>query len=320
MKVGLCFPPESRVYWEQKVSSALVELVPDLTLLDCSEPNSLNCRVPEVVVGHESEALIDGLAAPPASLRWVQIMSAGADRLLEAIGSAPVAFRITNVRGIHARAMAEYLLAVLLHFEKQLGRFAENMEHRQWERPILGQLTGKRLLICGAGGIGQPVGAVLDGLGVRVEAIARDARPRAPFQRVHLLAELPEVVGAFDYVFCALPLTRETRDVFNRDVIDAMKPGAIFVNVARGELVDESALIASLCTGRLAGAALDAFREEPLPSDSPLWSTPNLMITPHVAGRFASGHELGLAVFRENMAAYLTGAPLLTEVFPQRGY
>lgn len=320
MKVGLCFSPGSQGYWEQKVSSALAELVPDLTIVDCSEPKSFQCQAPEVVVGHESEALIDGLTAPPASLRWVQIMSAGVDRLLEAISRTPVAFRIANVRGIHARAMAEYLLAVLLHFEKHLGRFAENMVQRQWERPILGQLAGKRLLVCGAGGIGHPVGAVLDGLGVMVEAIARDTSPRVPFRCIHRLAELPDVVGRFDYVFCALPLTHETRDVFSRDVIEAMKPGAIFVNVARGELVDESALIAALCSGRLAGAALDAFREEPLPGHSPLWSTPNLMITPHVAGRFASGHELGLAVFRENMAAYLAGAPLLTEVFPQRGY
>ncbi|WP_181869941.1 D-2-hydroxyacid dehydrogenase [Halomonas sp. DQ26W] len=247
-------------------------------------------------------------------------MRSGVDRLLEAIGGAPVTFRITNVRGIHAQAMAEYLLAVLLHFEKRIGTFVENGVHGHWERPTLGQLAGKRLLVCGAGGIGLPVGAVFDGLGVTVEAVARETSPRPPFRCVHPLSALPDVIGAFDYVFCALPLTHETRDVFNRGVIDAMKPGAFFVNVARGELVDEWALMESLRAGRLGGSVLDAFREEPLPSDSPLWTTPNLLITPHVAGRFPLGHELGLAVLRDNMTAYLAGSPLLTEVFPQRGY
>ncbi|MDX5433438.1 MAG: D-2-hydroxyacid dehydrogenase [Halomonas sp.] len=320
MKVGLCFPSQSYDDWERKIRSTLTGLVPELTLLDCSRPGSLCDRTPEVVVGHEGEALIADLAAPPVSLRWVQIMSAGVDRLLAAIGNDPVAFRITNVRGIHARAMTEYLLAVLLHFEKRIGTFVENAASGRWERPVLGQLSGKRLLVCGAGGIGLPVGAVFDSLGVSVEAIARGTGPRAPFRYVHRLDALAEVIGSFDYVFCALPLTPETRNVFERNVIEAMKPGAIFVNVARGELLDEEALIEALHAGRLRGAVLDAFREEPLPNDSPLWTAPNLLITPHVAGRFDSGHELGLAVLRDNMAAYLAGAPLLTEVFPQRGY
>jgi len=320
MRVGLCFPSPGYGDWERKVHSALVELVPELTLLDCSSAGCLHDVAPEVLVGHESEALCAGLAEPPESLRWVQIMSAGVDRLLDAIGPGPVAFRITNVRGIHAQAMVEYLLAVLLHFEKRLALFVDNQREKRWERPVLGQLAGKRLLVCGAGGIGLPVGIALAGLGVSVEAIARDTSPRAPFQRVHALSSLPEVIGDFDYVFCALPLTDATRGVFGRDAIGAMRDGAVFVNVARGELVDESALRAALCAGKLAGAALDAFREEPLPSVSPLWTTPNLLVTPHVAGRFAAGHQLGLAVLRDNMAAYLAGAPMRTEVFPQRGY
>ncbi|TFH88173.1 D-2-hydroxyacid dehydrogenase [Billgrantia azerbaijanica] len=320
MKVGLCFAPESYAYWEKRISSTLTNLIPELILVDCSTPEAFRCQAPEIVVGHESEALIAGLRAPPESLRWVQIMSAGVDRTLAAIGSAPVPFRISNVRGIHAQAMTEYLLAVLLYFEKQLDRFAENMTYKRWERPTLGQISGKRLLVCGAGGIGHPVGVALASLGVRVEAVTRDTAPRAPFRRIHRLKVLPEVIGAFDYVFCVLPLTDQTRNVFNRDVIGAMKRGAIFVNVARGELVDEAALMEALLSGQLTGAALDAFREEPLPSHSQLWSIPNLLITPHVAGRFESGHELGLAMLRDNMVAYLSGTPLLTEVFPPRGY
>lgn len=320
MKVGLCFAPERYGYWEARISSALANLVPDLILVDCSTPESFRRQTPEVVVGHESEALIAGMLAPPRPLRWIQIMSAGVDRSLAAIGGVPVPFRISNVRGIHAQAMAEYLLAVLLYFEKRLGRFAENMSHQRWERPALGQLAGKRLLVCGAGSIGYPVGVALAGLGVTVEAVTRHTTSPAPFRCNHRLAALPEVVGAFDYVFCALPLTDQTRGAFNRDVIGAMKSGALFVNIARGELVDESALMDALLSGRLAGAALDAFHEEPLPADSPLWSMPNLLISPHVAGRFESGHELGLGVLRDNMAAYLAGTPLLTEVFPEQGY
>jgi len=321
MKVGLCFPPESYDYWEAKIAETLADLVPDLTLVDCSTKDALQRQSPEVVIAHEREALIDGLLLNSSdTLRWVQLMSAGVDRILGAIGNTSVPFRITNMRGIHGQAMAEYLLAVLLYFEKQLGRFSENMTHRRWERPSLGQLAGKRLLVCGAGSIGQPVGAAMDCLGVSVEALSRSSRARPPFQRIHRLRSLSEVVGTFDYVFSALPLTNETRGAFNRDVIGAMKPGAIFVNVSRGELVDEDALIKALLSGHLAGAALDAFREEPLPDASPLWSVPNLLVMPHVAGRFEAGHQLGMAVLRKNLKAYLSGAPLLTEVYPLRGY
>ncbi|WP_170064057.1 D-2-hydroxyacid dehydrogenase [Halomonas heilongjiangensis] len=320
MKLGLAFDPGQYAYWQERITSTLCDLVPDLVTVDCSTREAFDRHAPEVIVGHESEALIACLQGPPTRLKWVQIMSAGLDRTLGVIGNAPVPFRITNVRGIHAEAMAEYLLAVLLYFEKRLGFFGECKAQKRWSRSSLGQLAGKRLLVCGAGGIGRRVGEVLAAVGVEAEAIARTPGPRAPFNRIHGLATLPGIVGEFDYVFCALPLTTATRGVFSREVIQAMRPGAIFVNIARGEMVDDQALIDALASGQLAGAALDAFRDEPLPPDSPLWDVPNLLITPHVSGRFGAGHELGLAVLRDNMSAYLSGAPLITEVFPERGY
>ncbi|WP_444984375.1 D-2-hydroxyacid dehydrogenase [Halomonas mongoliensis] len=320
MRLAIAFGAERYDYWEQRITQALADLVPELELADCSTTDALATFAPEVVVGHESQALIDYLRGRPAQLRWVQFMSAGLDRTLSSLGSEPVEFRITNMRGIHAAAMAEYLLAILLHFEKRLAEFADNKRRRVWSRSSLGQLAGKRLLVCGAGGIGQQVGEAAHHLGIRVEAVVRTPGPRAPFSCTHSLVELPNIIGEFDYVFSALPLTDATAAAFSRDTLDAMKPGAIFVNVGRGEMVDEAALFDALVSGRLGGAGLDVFSTEPLPEDSPLWDAPNLVITPHVSGRFDNGHDLGLEVLQRNMMAYLAGEPLATEVFPERGY
>jgi len=157
-------------------------------------------------------------------------------------------------------------------------------------------------------------------LGGSADAIARSTSPRTPFSDVFGLGRIAERIGCYDHIFCALPLTDETRGVFGPAVIGAMKPDAVFVNIARGEQVDDAALITALEAGHLRGAALDVFATEPLPKHSPLWSTPRLLITPHVSGLFDGGHELGLDLVRRNMKAFLAASPLASEVYADRGY
>jgi len=302
------------------MDQALGDLIAADHLVCCPNRSALDQAAPDAIIGHQSDDLSAYLVSRPAQLEWVQIMSAGLDRTLGALGSGPVSFRITNMRGIHADAMAEYFLAAVLHFEKQLDHFTAAQSRADWSRRPLGQIRGKRLLVCGAGAIGQRVGEVFCALGGSADAIARSTGPRAPFGSVFTLDRLAAVVGHYDHVLCALPLTGETRGVFDATVFGAMKPGAIFVNIARGEQVDDAALIAALESGHLRGAALDVFRTEPLPPDSPLWQVPRLLITPHVSGLFEGGHDAGLDLVRRNLQAYLAGAALVSEVFTDRGY
>ena len=320
MKIALSFAEPRVPYWQERLSDALSEIVHEADFVPCSNVDALQALSPAIIIGQESPDLISYLCSHPPTLQWVQLMSAGLDKTLAALGGLQVAFRISNMRGIHADAMAEYFLAVVLHFEKNLDHFITSQARTNWSRRPLGQISGKRLLVCGAGAIGQRVGEVYCALGGTADAIARNFGSRPPFGAVFGLDQVSERIGEYDHVFCALPLTDETRGVFGPTVIGAMKPGAIFVNIARGEQVDDAALIAALQAGHLRGAALDVFATEPLPPESPLWSAPRLLITPHVSGLFDGGHDLGLDLVRRNMQAFLAGSPMASEVFPDRGY
>lgn len=320
MKVALSFPAARLPYWQGRLTEALAAVAHPGDFVPCEDLHALQALEPEIIIGQESPDLLDYLITRPPALRWVQFMSAGLDKTLAALGASEVRFRISNMRGIHADAMAEYFLSVVLHFEKNLDHFISSQAHADWSRRPLGQIRGKRLLVCGAGAIGQRVGEVYCALGGSADAIARSVGVRPPFGTVFGLDKIVDRIGCYDHVFCALPLTEQTRGIFGPRVISAMKPGAILVNIARGEQVDESALIAALDAKHLRGAALDVFATEPLPPESPLWRTPGLLITPHVSGLFDGGHDLGLALVLRNMQAFLAGLPMASEVYPDRGY
>lgn len=307
-------------YWMRRLKETFSPFSGSVSLVPCADLAALESVNPEIVVGQESSDLIRYLSSRPPALRWVQFLSAGLDKTLQALGEGGVAFKITNMRGIHSSAMAEYFLAVALYFEKNLDHFVAAQGAREWSRLPLAQMRRKRLLVCGAGAIGQGVAAAFCAMGGRADAVARTPEAREPFGETFSLSALENIAGEYDYIFCALPLTEETRQAFNARVFRAMRKGAIFVNIARGDLVDEQALIEVLKTGHLRGAALDVFTIEPLPAGSPLWSTPRLLITPHVSGLFAEGHDLGLDLVFRNMSAFIEKRPLESEVFPDRGY
>jgi phosphoglycerate dehydrogenase-like enzyme len=320
MKIALSFPSERMAYWQERLSEALSEFAGLSEFFCCEDMHSLQSLAPEVIIGHESPYLITYLATSPPSLKWVQFMSAGLDETLTRLGQVALPYRISNMRGIHADAMAEYFLSIALYFEKGLDRYTGLQQRRLWLRQPLGQIKGKRLLACGAGAIGTRVAEVFCELGGRADAIARHQSMRAPFEKVFPLSSLKKIIGLYDYVLCALPLTDQTRGIFNADVIEAMKISAVFVNIARGFQVDEEALMVALKSGQLRGAALDVFSTEPLPDTSPLWMTPQLLVTPHVSGLFHEGHDLGLDLVHKNMQAFIKGTAMSSEVYPFRGY
>jgi phosphoglycerate dehydrogenase-like enzyme len=253
-------------------------------------------------------------------LRWIQSASAGVDALLfsELVKSHVV---VTNARGVFDTAIAEYVVGVILLFSKGLSGVLEAQRRREWRHRETERLEHKRVLVAGTGPIGRAIARSCAAMGMQVRGVGRTARPRDDeFGRVFAAEDLAEVVGWADYVVNALPSTAATRRAFDAEVFAAMSPGARFVNVGRGSTVDEGALVRALEQGRIGGAALDVFEEEPLPADSPLWAMPNVVVSPHMAGDFAGWRESAVELFVGNLERYLTGRPLENVVDKERGY
>jgi phosphoglycerate dehydrogenase-like enzyme len=235
---------------------------------------------------------------------------------------------LTNGRGLYGVAMAEHALAILFAFARKLHLARDRQAARRWaqgelwlESPPIGQLAGATLGVVGFGDIGRALGERAAALGMRVIAVRRHppADP-APAHAQWGPERLDDLLAAADAVVLATPLTAETRGLLTRERLARMKPEAILVNLGRGSLVDEAALIEALQAGRLAGAGLDVFREEPLPQESPLWSLPQVIVTPHLSGMAPRYWERAMQQFAGNLRAYLAGEPLSNVVDKQAGY
>lgn len=260
-------------------------------------------------------------------LRWIHVAAASVAPLMfpELIESPVV---VTNGRGTHSEAMAEHTIGVLLMFVRKLHLARDAQNRRQWlaeslwhDPPAFGGLAGTTLGLVGFGSIGQAIAAKGRALGMRVLAVRRHpAADPAPADEQWGTERLPELLERADWLVLAPPLTAETRGMIGRAQLARMKPSATLVNLGRGSLVDESALIEALAESRLAGAALDVFQEEPLPDASPLWTMANVIVTPHVSGFGPDYWDRVIALFRRNLRAFLDDRPLENQVDKRAGY
>jgi phosphoglycerate dehydrogenase-like enzyme len=253
-------------------------------------------------------------------LRWVHIASAGVDRVLfpEFVRSTVV---LTNSRGVFDRPIAEYVLGLVLAFAKDLPGTLHLQEQRIWRHRETERIDGSRALIVGTGSIGRAIGRLLQAGGMAVDGVGRTARPADPdLGRVYASEELPGLLPLFDYVVIAAPLTEQTRNLFDAEAFQRMKPTARLINIGRGPIVVEDDLVAALNNGQIAGAALDVFNEEPLPPKSRLWATPNVVISPHMSGDFVGWLDTLADLFRENFRRWRAGDELLNIVNKKLGY
>ncbi len=268
----------------------------------------------------EDRGMLPAAWSRATRLRWIQTASDGVDWILfpELVESHVV---LTNGRRVFDAAIAEYVLGLMLVFAKGWVPMLERQRRHEWRHRDTELLAGKRLLVAGVGPIGRAIGRAALALGMEVRGLGRTPRPGDDvFELVHGAAELPDAAGWADYVVDALPLTEGTRAMFDAAVFARMRPNARFVNVGRGATVDEEALVRALREGRIAGAALDVFEEEPLPAGSPLWDLPNVIVSPHISGDFAGWREAVVELFLANLARYLTGQPLENVVDKRLGY
>ncbi|MEM9333948.1 MAG: D-2-hydroxyacid dehydrogenase [Pseudomonadota bacterium] len=254
-------------------------------------------------------------------LRWVQIFSAGAERCLSTDKILDGSVLLTNAQKMTSPAIGEHAIAMTLSLSRSLVQYAKSMPDAPWERAnTIETVDGKTMLVAGLGGIGRETAKRANALGMRVIGTRNSSREGPDYvDYVGLSDELLELAGQADVVVNALPLTDKTRGLFNADFFDAVKPGVIFVNVARGGSVVQDDLIAALNDGRVAAAGLDVTDPEPLPADHPLWQMDNVLITPHIAWAGADRQRTALLAI-ENVRRYIAGERLLNVVDPARGY
>jgi phosphoglycerate dehydrogenase-like enzyme len=255
-------------------------------------------------------------------LRWVQLTHVGAEGIAARLLASDIMF--TSAVGLASTPIAELVLAYMLMFTKGWPGLSRRQQAHEYARLIPGTLDGKTVGIIGMGSIGNEIARLARPFGCRVIGMRRSATERsldtATDVEVVPPAGLHYLLGASNFVVLAAPLTPETRGFIDSSALTAMRPEAVLINIARGELIDGSALVDALQQRRIRGAALDVFAEEPLPPDSPLWDLDNVILTPHIAGGFDRYFEVGTAMFCANLERYLRGQPLQNLIEAPRGY
>jgi phosphoglycerate dehydrogenase-like enzyme len=316
---------------------------PDLRI-ELLSPRSMR-TVPEIL-WREVEILYTSFAtelplpAQAPRLRWVQLYSAGPDQILDdPLFHTAVVF--TTASGVHAINMAEYVLGIVLAWFQRLPCLLEWQRRRRWPAPqerdsmaTRAELRERTIGIVGYGSIGREVARLATAFGMRVLAMQRgtdhrdrgfqfpgigDAEGTLP-ERFYTADQLHDLLRECDVVVIAVPLTAQTRRMFDEAAFSAMKPTAFLVNIARGDVCDEDALVAALETQQIAGAALDVFHQEPLPANHPLWHLSNAFISPHSAGLTSQYGERAAAIFEENLHRYFAGDDLYNVVDKTQGY
>jgi phosphoglycerate dehydrogenase-like enzyme len=311
-------------------------LSPELDLIDATaddafDVDALADPALEAIVGRR----VPGDLSRVPALRWLQVGSAGVDHLAD---DPPWqhGITVTNARGVYAVPIAEYVTGAILRINHPIARWAADQAAHRWktedDEPLPEVVRGSTAVLVGYGSIGREVARQLAAIGLRILAVKPrpellvDASYRVPGtgdpdgsipERIVGLDGLLDAVSEADYLVLTLPLTAESRHLVDARVLAVLRRSAWLVNVSRGALVDEDALLDALSAGRLAGAVLDVFGQEPLPPDSPLWAAPNVLISPHVSG---ATNRFRDDLFVENVRRYLAGEPLLNRVDPDRGY
>lgn len=330
----------STVALEKPQRATIIAAAPGADLLDrpCRSPEEIS----ELVSGGcdvlLSFRMPSDILERARGLKWVQLLSAGADHALGGPMKS-AAIPITTASGVHATPIAEYTIASMLAYARRLHITLRAQQRHEWSRRTvissLDVIRGKTLGIVGYGSIGRETARLADAFGMRILALKRNPSERretgwTPRGLGDPEGKIParwfgpeacsELLGESDYVSVTLPLTNATRKFIGAKEIAAMKPGAYFVNIGRGAVVDEAALATALTAGKIGGAGLDVFEREPLPAESPLWDIEQAILTPHVSGDFRGYMELAAELFAENLRRFQSGNPLLNQVDPAHGY
>jgi phosphoglycerate dehydrogenase-like enzyme len=285
--------------------------------------DTLHTALPDADILLVTDFRTDALASAWSSahkLKWIHATSAGVDALMiPEIRDSDIP--VTNARGIFDRSIAEYVLGAIIMLAKDFpGSMALQRDH-SWRHRDTERVTGKRVLVVGAGSIGRQVARLCTAIGMSVTGIASSERPGDDdFDAIHSSQQLPDLLPNFDYIVVAAPLTPVTQGMFDAAAFERMSPHARFINIGRGPIVVTDDLVKALQDGTIAGAVLDVFEEEPLPRDHPLWDAPNTVLTAHMAGDFIGWREALVEQFVTLFQRWRTSGELSNIVDKHRGY
>lgn len=254
------------------------------------------------------------------NLKWIQTFSAGVNTLpLKEIRERGIL--LTNSSGVHGPQMTDHIMGMVLSFARALLPSIRHQKEKNWKVDYpLTELTGKEMLIVGAGSIGQLLAKKAKAFDMRVIGLKRTVEELPYFDEVRELEKLSESMKTADYVVILAPLTKETRGLIGKEELSLMKEDAVLINLARGPLVDEAELIELLKEKKIRGAGLDVFSREPLPEDSPLWDLDNIILTPHLGGFSDVSNDRSIALIAENIRRYYAGEKLKNIVDLELGY
>jgi D-2-hydroxyacid dehydrogenase (NADP+) len=282
---------------------------PELTIRTCGTRDEALAHVAwaEILMCFGPQVKQDFFQNTPR-LKWVHSLGTGTDGITDSsyLGKDVI---VTATRGIHGVPMSEMAFLMMLSFNRDIRRIERQRNEKKWERYPGTTLDGKTVGILGLGAIAEDMAPRFKAFGMKVVGISRTRRAIPGFDAVYSRAEMLEAVRDLDYFVLLLPLEADSRNIVDDKVLSAMKPTAFLVNLARGGVLDEAALLRALQSNRLAGAALDALATEPLPQDSPLWSLPNVFITPHIGGYCDTYPRDASMQFERSLAAFLAGKP-----------
>ncbi len=297
---------------------------PQLQLSTCDSyealPGLLEKLRPEVVFtirfagtpGFPREALL-GAHGP----RWISVGGSGCDHLGR---WNPAEVTVTNSAGVAAGMMAEYVIGSILHFSLDLAELEKDRRNEHWSNRIMQPVNGRTILIIGLGKTGQAVARLAKALGMRTVGTRAHPAPTEHVDEVHSQTELPVLADQADYLVVCAPLLPSTRGLLDADFFSRTRPGLVVVDVSRGGIIDEGALLEALRNNHLKGAALDVFATEPLPKGHQLWKMENVIISPHCSSVYDGWEEASINMFCDNLANWRQGKPLFNVVDPLRGY
>ena len=254
------------------------------------------------------------------NLKWVHWLSAGIDDLsVHELNQRSIT--LTNVSGIHVKPMSEYVLMCMLYFEKDLGRYITLKEKKSYDRSkLVGELTGLNVLIYGTGIIGEAIAKTLSFFNMTVNGVNTTGRAVPHFHETYTLEEVEQQIGDADYVISLLPSTTKTRNFFSKTYLQKMKQQSVFISIGRGDVVDEVAVVEMVESKALKGAALDVFRQEPLPVESGLWDCENIILTPHMSAKSIYYMDRCVDIFIKNIQARQRGDIMMNVIDTSREY
>ncbi|MGC3873531.1 D-2-hydroxyacid dehydrogenase [Halomonas sp. GXIMD04776] len=251
--------------------------------------------------------------------KWIHFLSAGVEKIWE-MDFKKKHVLLTKSSGVNSVPMSEYALGAMLYFAKQFGRFHEQSQNKVWQREWLEELTGRTVVILGLGHVGQAIAKKASAFDMRIVGMQRRPRRIPGIDLVVPPEKIKELLADADYLVVCLPLTNSTVGLVDKYFLDNIKPGCVLIDLSRGGIVCEQSLVNALDNKKLRGAALDVFKEQPLPMSSKLWNRSDVLLTPHVSGTTPYYLERALRIFFDNVVELKTKGKLLTEVSLDIGY